>query len=128
MPVVRQGVFVHLPTGSVEVYPGCSGIESILQLLGLAILFLVLFPTTKQEKIIIPILAVLTAFIVNGFRVALMTLLAASSDPQSLNYWHKGEGSLIFSTLSVAILGLYCFFLLRRSNLDDYSSKEFQDL
>ena len=120
--VVRQGVFIHLKTGSVEVYPGCSGIESMLQMLGLAALFLVLFPTTKQAKILVPGMAIITAFIVNGFRVALMTVLAASSNLKALNYWHKGDGSLIFSTLSVAILGLYCLFLLRQSNLDDYSS------
>ena len=126
--VVRQGVFIHLATGSVEVYPGCSGIESMLQMLGLAVLFLVMYPTTKQEKIFVPMLAVLTAFIVNGFRVALMTVLAASSHPQSLNYWHKGDGSLIFSAISVAILGLYCLFLLRQSSLDSYNAKECEEL
>ncbi len=126
--VVRQGVFIHLANGSVEVYPGCSGIESMLQMSGLAVLFLVIFPTTKQEKIFVPLLAVLIAFTVNGFRVALMTVLAASSDLQALNYWHKGDGSLIFSTISVAFLGLYCLFLLRQSNLDNHNSKEFQEL
>lgn len=126
--VVRQGVFIHLATGSVEVYPGCSGIESMLQMLGLAVLFLVIFPTNKQDKIFVPILAIFTAFIVNGFRVALMAVLAASSEPQSLHYWHKGDGSLIFSTLSVAILGLYCLFLLRRSNLDIHHREEYQEL
>lgn len=126
--VVRQGVFIHLATGSVEVYPGCSGIESMLQMLGLAVLFLVMYPTTKQEKIFVPMLAVFTAFIVNGFRVALMTVLAASSNPKALYYWHKGDGSLIFSTISVAILGLYCLFLLRQSSLNGYSSKECKEL
>lgn len=124
--VVHQGVFISLPTGSIEVYPGCSGIESMFHMLGLAILFLVIFPTTRQEKLIVPVLATSVAFAVNGFRVALMAVLAALSNPPALYYWHKGDGSLIFSMISVLILGLYCFFLLRQSDPED-DSIEFHD-
>lgn len=126
--VVQQGVFVNLPTGSVEVYPGCSGIESMLQMLGLAVLFLVIFPTNRQNKIYLPILAIAIAFAVNGFRVALMAVIAASSDSQALHYWHKGDGSLIFSTISVLILGCYCLYLLRRDNADSNNSMEHSEL
>lgn len=126
--VIRQGVFVNLPTGSVEVYPGCSGIESMLQMLGLAVLFLVIFPTNRQNKIYLPILVIAIAFTVNGFRVALMTVLAADSNLQALHYWHKGDGSLIFSTISVLVLGCYCFLLLRRDNADRNNSTEPKEL
>lgn len=125
--VIHQGVFVHLPTGSIEVYPGCSGIESMLHMLGLAVLFLVIFPTTKQEKIVVPVLAISVAFAVNGFRVALMAVLAAFSNPQALYYWHKGDGSLIFSMIPVLILGLHCFFLIRQSNAEDDDSVKFHE-
>ena len=37
--VSRQGVLVILPTGSIEVYDGCSGIRMIFQLLGIALIF-----------------------------------------------------------------------------------------
>ena len=37
--VSRQGVLVILPTGSIEVYDGCSGLKMILQLLGIALIF-----------------------------------------------------------------------------------------
>lgn len=120
--VSRQGVYVTLPTGSIEVYPGCSGIESMLHLLGLAVLFLVMFPTNWLEKILVPIVAILVAFVVNGVRVALMAVLAASSNPQALEYWHKGDGSLLFSMISVVILGLFCLFLLRQGNPENHGS------
>lgn len=122
--VVRQGVLVHLPTGSIEVYPGCSGIESMLQMLGLAVLFLVMFPTARREKILLPFVAIFIAFVINGFRVTLMAVLAASSTPKALEYWHKGDGSLIFSMISVLLLGLYCLFLLRQSNAENHDSVE----
>lgn len=123
--VSRQGVYVILPAGSIEVYPGCSGIESMLHLLGLAVLFLVMFPTDWLEKILVSVVAVFLAFVVNGFRVALMAVLAASSNPQALEYWHKGDGSMLFSMISVLILGLFCLFLLRQGNPENHGSVDF---
>ena len=122
--VHRQGVYVYLQTGGIEVYSGCSGIETMLHLLGLAVIFLLMFPTTKFEKILLPIVAISIAFIVNGIRVAILAILAASANPESLEYWHKGEGSLIFSMICVAVLGLFCFFLLRQGEDEEYDSVE----
>ncbi|MCM1984892.1 cyanoexosortase A [Lyngbya confervoides] len=114
----RQGVYVHLPGGSIEVYPGCSGIESMLHLVGLAALFLVMFPTTRFQKILIPTAALSIGFCVNGTRVALMAILAAYSSQKSLNYWHVGQGSLIFSLFSVLLLVVLCFYLLQQNDVD----------
>lgn len=123
--VHRQGVYVYLQNGGIEVYPGCSGIENMLHLLGLAVIFLLSFSTTLLEKIYLPIVASATAFIVNGVRVAILAILAGSANPQALEYWHKGEGSLIFSMISVAILGLFCLVLLRQGE-DEHDSVELE--
>ncbi|MFB2894429.1 cyanoexosortase A [Aerosakkonemataceae cyanobacterium BLCC-F50] len=117
--VSRQGVYVALPTGVVEVYSGCSGIEAILQLLGLSLVFLLMFPTTKIAKIIVPVVAVCIAFVVNGIRVALLAVLSAPISREAFEYWHKGDGSLVFSTIAVLIFGLFCLFLLRQNQPDD---------
>lgn len=122
--VYRQGVYIHFPTGSIEVYPGCSGIENMLYLLGLSVIFLLMFPTKWLEKIILPIVAVSLAFVVNGVRVAILGIFAASANPQALEYWHKGDGSLIFSMIGVGILGLFCIFLLRQDEYEDHDSVE----
>lgn len=123
--VSRNGVIITLPKAAVEVYPGCSGIESVVYLLGLSVVFLMMFPITGTKKFLVPVVAVLTAFIVNGFRVALMAVLAAS--PPSLEYWHKGEGSLVFSTIAVFILGLFCYFILEQENTEDNESEELEE-
>lgn len=112
--VIRQGVFLKLPTGSIEVYHGCSGVNAILQLLGLALVFLLMFPTTRNQKIIVPIVAIILAFIVNAARVALMAVLIAFSQPAAFKYWHEGNGSFVFSMISVAIFGLFCWFFILR--------------
>ena len=111
--VSRSGVSVILPTGSVEVDYGCSGIISILHLLGMAFLVLAMFPTNWRQKILIPIVAVLSAFLVNGVRIAILALIVASSHQEAFEYWHLGNGSMIFSVISAMIFGLCCHFLLR---------------
>jgi cyanoexosortase A len=113
--VVRKGVFLILEKGSVEVYHGCSGVNAILQLLGLALVFLLMFPTTVGQKIVVPIVAVLIAFVVNAARVALMAVLVSLSQPQAFKYWHEGNGSVIFSMIAVLIFGIFCWFAILRN-------------
>ena len=111
--VYRQGVNITLPTGWVEVNQGCSGLETILQLWVLAVLFLVMFPITGPKKFLVPIVATLLGFVINAARVALMAILVASSNLKTFEYWHTGNGSLVFSMISVLIFGLFCLFILR---------------
>lgn len=107
--VTRQGVWIIMPTGSVEVYNGCSGLRMILQLLGLSWILLTLVPSNWQQKLGLPIAAILLGFTINGLRVALMAVLVAMSDSAGFTYWHTGTGSLIFSALSVLIFSTLCF-------------------
>lgn len=114
--VVRKGVNIYLPGGSVEVYSGCSGIELIFQMLGLAVVFLLMFPHSRYQKIIVPLVAAIIGFVVNGIRVALMLFLVANQDEQAFEYWHVGTGSLVFSFLSVVIFGCWCWLLTSKTS------------
>lgn len=120
--VVLDGVFIYLPTGSVEVYAGCSGMESMTYLLGISAVCLILFPLERFNQTIhkIPIatFAVITAFFVNVVRVALMAILVASSKPDAFDYWHHGNGSLIFGMIAVGIFGLFYMFLLKQDEAE----------
>lgn len=122
--IVRNGVLLKLPAGSVEVNHGCSGTNGILQLLGLALVFLLMFPTTKSQKIIVPIVSVIVAFIVNSARVALMAVLVAYSQPEAFKYWHEGNGSVIFSMIAVGIFGLFCWFTILRDEPHNKDSQQ----
>ena len=64
--MTRQGVWIILPTGSVEVYNCCSGLRTILQLLGLSWNLLTLLRTSWQLKAILTIAAIGLGFLVNG--------------------------------------------------------------
>ncbi|MEG4515921.1 MULTISPECIES: cyanoexosortase A [unclassified Microcoleus] len=122
--VVRKGVFLILEKGSVEVYHGCSGVNAILQLLGLALVFLLMFPTTTGQKIVLPFVAIITAFIVNAARVGLLAVLVSLSQPEAFKYWHEGNGSVIFSMIAVFIFGLFCWFAILK---DQPQNKEGQN-
>jgi cyanoexosortase A len=112
--VTRQGVHLILERSSLEVASGCTGVSAILQLFGLGMLVLLMFPTNFTQKIFVLIAATVVGFVVNGARVALMTYLLAYYGQKAFEYWHYGDGSLIFSMIAVAIFGLFCWFTVLR--------------
>lgn len=112
-PLELKGTLLTLPTGSVDVYDGCAGVNVIFQLLGLTFLFIFMFPEIKPiHKVIAPIVATLVAFLVNAARVALLAVIV--SDKEAFEYWHFGEGSLIFSMIAVLLFGIFCWFFILR--------------
>ncbi|WP_315791140.1 cyanoexosortase A [Fischerella sp. JS2] len=118
-----SGINIYLPNGSVEVLRGCSGIELISQMLGLAILFLLMFPQGWQYKILAPIVAAAVGFMMNAGRVALMTVIVAKDNMNAFDYWHSGNGSLLFSIISVLIFGLFCWFLIGHNESKNQDSR-----
>lgn len=116
--VQRQGVFLLLPTGRVEVYGACSGVQSILQMVNISVLFLLMIPNQLRwiQRILCVGVAVLLGFIVNSARVALMAILVAFSQKGAFQYWHDGQGSLIFSVIAVLLFGAFCWLAFLRSS------------
>lgn len=111
--VSRQGIDVILPTGTIEIYPGCSGLNAIITLLQLGLLLILVFPLTMNQKFIIPFAGIFFAFFINIFRLILMALLVASHNHEGFEYWHGSPGAGIFSTISILTFGCFCYFLLR---------------
>lgn len=112
--VTREGIFLILPEGSIEVASGCNGLNLILQLLGLSMLVLLMFPTKRLQKIIVPVVGASVAFVVNAARVALLAAIVAGGDKKTFTYWHHGDGSLIFSMIAVLIFGAFCWLAILR--------------
>jgi len=121
LEVVRKEVLLILEKGSVEVNHGCSGVNAMLQLLGMAVVFLLMFPTTVGQKIVVPLVAIIIAFVVNAARIALLAVLVSLSQPEAFKYWHEGNGSVMFSMIAVFIFGLFCWFAILK---DQPANKE----
>lgn len=112
---VRQGVNLYFAGSSngVEVYPGCSGLASVIDLLSLTLLFFLMFPSNWKTKFILPIAAILIGFIMNGIRVSLLAVIVAYHNKVGFEYWHSGEGSLLFSMMSMSLLCAVIYFLIQ---------------
>ncbi|NEQ30555.1 MAG: cyanoexosortase A, partial [Leptolyngbya sp. SIO4C5] len=80
---------------------------------GTSVIFLLIYSTQWIQRVFLPIAAIAFGFLVNSVRVGLMAVLAASSGQEAFEYWHVGNGSLIFSAVSITLLGLFCFFTLQ---------------
>lgn len=123
--VARSGVNVILPTGSIKVYAACAGMGVILNLLSIALLFILVFNLDWKQKIIVPTVAAILGFVVNGVRVALMAILVAQGDKQAFEYWHLGDGSLIFAMISALIFGCFCWVLLSSNQQKNQNAMEY---
>lgn len=115
--LTRHGTHIYLSGGGIEVYPGCAGLQSMMQVLGIAILFLILLPVrwNWRQMLGFPLIALWIGFIVNGMRVALMAILVAAKQQSAFEYWHKGTGSLLFSMIAVLLFVLTGWGLVRQS-------------
>jgi cyanoexosortase A len=126
-PVTRQGgnIYFDSQPRAVDVYAGCSGIGAMLYLLSLSVLFFLVFPTNRRTKVLLPIVAVVLGFVTNALRVALLAYLNAYNYLSSFDYWHDGEGSLLFSILSAVMLCGVAFWLMQTeyTQLPDHLSE-----
>ena len=109
----RVGTLIRLGAGSIEVYHGCSGLKSMLQLVGFALMYLVLNPQKWWENGGLILGAIAIGFGLNGLRVAIMAILISLGDELAFDYWHLGDGSLVFSAIAVACLGIWGWGLQR---------------
>ncbi|WP_040656557.1 cyanoexosortase A [Rubidibacter lacunae] len=101
--VAREGLNIYLPGGMVEVYGACSGVGSIMQMTNLAVLFLLLFPTNWAQKIACVVVGIALGFAVNAGRIGWLAVLAAKGDRAAFDYWHGGNGSLVFFAFNVLL-------------------------
>ena len=113
-PVQRNGIHITLPpNGGLKVIPECSGLNLMLYMFGVSVVFLMLFPTkNKRNFFLFPLLAMGLGFFLNGIRIALLTFLSAAANRPAFDYWHSEEGALFFVLLSVGLFGLLCWVLL----------------
>ena len=112
-----HGDFIVQPKGAIWISPECAGLTTLLWLLQLSALFLIMFPLELGKKILVPIVAVITGFAINGFRIAYLAVLAVSNQ-EAFNYWHS-ENSQIFSLFSVLLIGIFCLWLIKPEKIED---------
>lgn len=98
-----------LAGGGVAVAGPCSGSAMLAQLVVVGGIFALVFPLVRGRwrlPVVLAVMAVapLFALLANTLRIALLALLNASSWPQRqwwFDFFHSGDGGLVFSLLAV---------------------------
>jgi cyanoexosortase A len=108
-PVSLNGDYIQVPNGGVEVIPACSGINLIVHMLSISVIFLCVFPTRRSHGVLFVILAVLLGFLMNVIRVAMLASLSPPQFSKQFHYWHSASGASLFVLLALVIYGALYF-------------------
>ncbi len=115
--VAVQGNQLLFASGGIVISDACTGVNNLVYLVQVSIIFLLLFPLSKRKNIIlVPFVALILAFLMNLVRLSLLAVLAPTN-LEAFEYWHEGTGSLAFTLTVVIIFGFYYLFLLQWENL-----------
>jgi len=106
-PALATGNIIEVGTGFVGVDEACSGLRSLQAVWMVGWLFGEVFVLRWSRRVLLVILALLTAFVGNVIRTVFLTWQAASSGAAAADEWHDSAGiTILLGTLVVvAVLG-----------------------
>ncbi|MFY9399721.1 MAG: exosortase/archaeosortase family protein [Desulfomonilia bacterium] len=104
IPVLKDGILIHLPNCSMQVATACSGLRSLVFVMALSVLMGYLFFSSNIERALLFMLAVPAAVLGNVLRITLTGLMAYTAAPGTVTgLSHLMAGMLTFC-LSFALL------------------------
>jgi cyanoexosortase A len=118
-PVLRSGTSLRLEGGAVDVGGPCAGLNMLLQLLVVAVIFALAFPMRQRwQNGLMLVVAPLTAVLINSMRIVLLAWINASSWPNKewwFDFFHWHWGSLVFAGIAMQIfVWLYVYWMARQ--------------
>ncbi|HEY9826269.1 MAG TPA: cyanoexosortase A [Stenomitos sp.] len=113
-PIALQATTLHVPNGSVEVVPTCSGLTLMAHMFSVAVIFLCVFPVGRVQAILLPLIAIALGFLTNGVRIALLAVLSPPASAAAFQYWHSSSGASMF-VLASLILYMLVYGCLSRT-------------
>jgi cyanoexosortase A len=110
---LSNNIYIQIPNGGVEVIPACSGINLMVHMLSISVIFLCVFPTGRTQSILFVLFAVLLGFLMNVMRVAMLAALSTPQFSRQFHYWHSASGASLFVLLTLIIYGILYFSFLK---------------
>jgi len=97
IPVLRDGIYLHLASFSVQVDKSCSSMHSLIALSALSFVVAYLTMDSLGERILIVASSIPLAIIANGFRLVLIIMLALWKGEMIFkSFFHPLSGKLFF--------------------------------
>ena len=104
VPVLRDGNVLTMSAVSLNVTEACSGIRSLMSLLALTSLVAYVIEPTRVRQVVLTLSAVPLAIVLNGMRVAVTGVAAASIGPSvARGTPHELTGWLVFVAAACSI-------------------------
>lgn len=115
IPVVRDGLVLTIPTGSFEVGLPCSGLNSIISLLTIAVLYSFILDGRMLMKFAIIISSIPLAIAGNIMRITSMLAIANKYGQNiAMNYFHDVSSLILFCVVLIVLFLIgRCFGRLR---------------
>jgi len=112
--VAREGAYIFLHQGSVEVLYFCTGGPLIALLFQLTLILMLIIPLRWQllSKLLLGIVGM--GFFLGMIRVAILAVVV--SDRAAFDYWHGNEGNQIFSLIAFSIWIVAAHFISENSD------------
>ena len=102
-PAISEGPFLSLPTGSIEIKPGCSGLKMAVTI-AFGSLLLGLFLKQRRRTILCCMaIGIALALVFNVPRLVLMAMAVVYWGKDSFEFWHGPWGGQIFSAIVFTI-------------------------
>jgi EpsI family protein len=122
VPVAREATQIMLPGLTLEVLKECSGVNQLIVVFAMALPAAYLFLTGNKRRILFVVSAVSIAYLSNGFRIALIGVLARHGYHEATRgTLHLLQG-LIVSGVGYLLIGAVLSWLARGSSNDSHSS------
>lgn len=104
IPLVRSGMTIHIPAGSLRIADPCSGLRSLLALVALGALFAYLTRGKVWKRLVLFASAVPLAVFANVIRISVLCVVAnVWGIGAALGFFHDFSGLLLFM---IAFIGL----------------------
>lgn len=117
-PLNLRGDTIFVNGGAVQVMHECNGFEMIMQMIITSTIFLVAFPLrSRLSRLLIIAGSPLIGFATNSIRIALLALFTSFNSDSGrwlFDFFHEQAGSLIFSGISVFLVGYIYLALIDR--------------
>jgi exosortase len=111
VPVLREGVMLHLPDITLEVAEVCSSVQGIVALLALGVAYGQVGGRPPWARAVLAISTIPLGLASNAFRITITALAAFLLGPIALNnVIHRFSGTTVFLLTLLLLLGLDSLF------------------
>ena len=117
IPLVRSGMTIHIPAGSLRIADPCSGLRSLIALVALGALFAYLTRGKVWKRVVLFAAAVPLAVLANVIRISVLCMVAnVWGIDAALGFFHDFSGLLLFM---IAFVGLVTVRKLLKCETDE---------